>query len=94
LTPPSQPVKASEGEFFLDLIAAALSVILTLTLAAHAYIGFFSRYVADDYCTAATVRTAGLLLTQKHFYVSWSGRFSFTLKVSLVELLGTRVVPY
>ena len=76
------------------LAAAALTALLGLTLAAHAYVGLFARYMADDYCTAGTVRTAGLLGTQRHFYLAWSGRFSFTLTVSLVELFGTGVVPY
>lgn len=74
--------------------AVALLTLLAAALAAHAYVGLFARYMADDYCTAGTVRTAGLLETQRHFYVAWSGRFSFTLMVSLVELLGTGVVPY
>lgn len=68
--------------------------LLAAALAAHAYVGLFARYMADDYCTAGTVRTAGVLETQRHFYLAWSGRFSFTLAVSLVELLGTGVVPY
>ena len=68
--------------------------LLAAALAAHAYVGLFARYMADDYCTAGTVRTAGLLETQRHFYLAWSGRFSFTWTVSLVELLGTGVVPY
>jgi phosphoglycerol transferase MdoB-like AlkP superfamily enzyme len=79
---------------FVRLAAYALTALLGLALAAHAYVGFFTRYVADDYCTAAAVRTAGLLVTQRHFYLAWSGRFSFTLTISLVELLGTGVVPY
>lgn len=69
-------------------------MLLAGALAAHAYVGLFARYMADDYCTAGTVRTAGLLGTQSHFYLAWSGRFSFTLTVSLAELLGTGVVPY
>jgi hypothetical protein len=72
----------------------ALAALLGLSLAAHAYVGFYTRYMADDYCTAGTVMTAGLLSTQRHFYVAWSGRFSFTLTVSLFEMLGTGVVPY
>jgi len=74
--------------------AVALLALLAAALAAHAYVGLFARYMADDYCTAGTVRTAGLLGTQRHFYLAWSGRFSFTLTVSLIELLGTGVVPY
>ncbi|HEV7889670.1 MAG TPA: DUF6056 family protein [Pyrinomonadaceae bacterium] len=74
--------------------AVALVALLAAALAAHAYVGLFARYMADDYCTAGTVRTAGLLGTQRHFYLAWSGRFSFTLTVSLLELLGTGIVPY
>lgn len=75
-------------------MAVALVALLGAALAAHAYVGLFARYMADDYCTAGSVRTAGVLGTQRHFYLAWSGRFSFTLTISLVELLGTGVVPY
>lgn len=68
--------------------------LLAAALAAHAYVGLFARYMADDYCTAGAVRVLGLLGTQRHFYIAWSGRFSFTLTIGLVELLGTGVVPY
>jgi hypothetical protein len=78
----------------LSLAAYALCALLASGLAAHAYVGFFTRYMADDYCTAGTLRTAGLWATQRHYYTAWSGRFSFTLTVSLVELLGTGVAPY
>jgi hypothetical protein len=73
---------------------AAAAVLLAAPLAAHAYVGLFTRYMADDYCTAAALRLAGLLGMQRHFYAEWSGRFSFTLTVGLVETLGTAVVPY
>ncbi|MFL6281633.1 MAG: DUF6056 family protein [Pyrinomonadaceae bacterium] len=86
--------QTSGSEQLLSLAASALAMLLASGLAAHAYVGLFTRYMADDYCTAGTVRTAGLLTTQTHFYTAWSGRFSFTLTVSLVELLGAGVVPY
>ena len=84
----------SRRERLLYGAAAALAALLAVGLAAHAYVGLFTRYMADDYCTAGTVRTAGLLTTQTHFYTAWSGRFAFTLTVSLFELLGAGVVPY
>lgn len=91
---PTSSSQTSRREQILYLTAAALAALLAVGLAAHAYVGFYTRYMADDYCTAGTVRTAGLLTTQTHFYTAWSGRFSFTLTVSLFELLGAGVVPF
>lgn len=67
--------------------------LLATPLLAHAYLGFFTRYMADDYCTAASARD-GLLAMQKHFYLGWSGRFAFTFTIGLVESLGAWVVPF
>jgi hypothetical protein len=67
--------------------------LLATPLLAHAYLGFFTRYMADDYCTAASAR-GGLLAMQKHFYLGWSGRFAFTFTIGLVESLGVWVVPF
>src|ERR671917_175383 len=73
---------------------ASAALLLGAPLLAHAYVGLFTRYMADDYCTAAALRQAGLLAMQKALYVGWSGRFSFTLAAGLVETLGAGVVPY
>ena len=73
---------------------AASALLLAAPLLAHAYVGLFARYMADDYCSASALRTEGLLGMQKFFYVWWSGRFAFTLTVGVVELLGAGVVPY
>jgi hypothetical protein len=94
LQSPEQEDRTGRRERLTSLAAWAFSALLAVALSAHAYVGFFTRYMADDYCTAATVRTAGLLATQRHYYFAWSGRFSFTLTVSFVELLGTGVVPF
>jgi hypothetical protein len=73
---------------------AVVALLLAAPLLAHAYVGLFTRYMADDYCTAAALRQAGLLGMQREFYLGWSGRFSFTLTAGLVETLGAGVVPY
>lgn len=76
-------------------VAGALAALsLAAPLLAHAYVGLFTRYMADDYCTAAVLRQAGLLGMQREFFLGWSGRFSFTLAAGLVEALGAGVVPY
>ena len=73
-----------------------LAAILALPLAAYAYLGLFSRYAADDYCTAGQLATRGLLGLELQLYEAWSGRFAFTFIVGLAELIGasaTRVLP-
>jgi Family of unknown function (DUF6056) len=70
--------------------------MLAMPLAAYAYLGLFSRYAADDYCTAGQVVTRGLVGLEMQLYEAWSGRFAFTFIVGLVELIGagaTRVLP-
>src|SRR5215216_8067524 len=67
-----------------------------LALMAHAYIGFFSRYMADDYTMSRMVKTHGLLGAQADWYFGWTGRFSFSFVASLLGLIGpatTRVIP-
>lgn len=62
-------------------------------LALYAYQGTFTRYMADDYCSAAALKEEGFLGAQAHWWTNWSGRYSFSFAISLVELLGLTVVP-
>jgi len=74
----------------------AFVILLALPLVLYAWIGFYSRYVADDFWTAGYLRVLGFWEAQRYWYLSWSGRYSFTFLVSLVELLGvgaTRWLP-
>ncbi|MCA1647484.1 MAG: DUF6056 family protein [Chloroflexi bacterium] len=63
-------------------------------LAATAVGGLFSRYAADDYCTAGQVQLAGFFEAQSRLYVGWSGRFAATLPVTALELIGPPAVPF
>jgi hypothetical protein len=65
-----------------------------LALAAYGYIGFFSRYMADDYTYWINVHVRGLLGGQIHLYMGWTGRFSFILAVNLCSLLGSHFVRF
>src|SRR5215217_7858327 len=70
------------------------SFILALT--AYAYLGSFSRYMADDYTMARMVKTHGLVGAQVSWYFGWTGRFTFSFVASLLGLIGpatTRVIP-
>ncbi len=69
-------------------LAWVLLVVLLIPLAGHAYLGTFTRRMADDYCTAATLRRLGFWASQVSWYRDWSGRFSFTFVVNLIQLSG------
>jgi hypothetical protein len=71
-----------------------LSVVGVLPVVWTAYLGSLSRYLADDFCTAGTLREMGFLGSQSYWYQSWSGRFSFTFMISLTHLVGPRLTPW
>jgi hypothetical protein len=53
----------------------------------HAYLGSFSRYIADDFCSAYFAHRLGILRATWFWYLSWSGRYSASLLDSFVGLL-------
>jgi hypothetical protein len=59
-----------------------------------AYVGTYSRYLADDYCTAGILRSAGFWEGLLYWYQTWSGRISFFFLIQMVQLLGPGVTPY
>ncbi len=67
--------------FFLTLALLATAVFL-------AYLGYFSRYTADDFCTAGKLNQLGFWQAQSFWYTQWSGRYAFTLIISLFEQAG------
>ena len=72
------------------------AVALAVPLAAHAYVGWFSRYTGDDFCTASVAVSQGFLSAQTYWYGAWSGRFTFTALDTALELGGAwtpRVLP-
>jgi|SRR5579859_1466751 len=70
------------------LAACFLSVVL-----AHAYVGSFSRFMADTYCYAADVTRYGFIGAQQVWYNAWTGRFAFSLGESLTGWIGPRLAP-
>jgi hypothetical protein len=74
------------------ILLGALALLLAPLLALGA-IGWFSRYAADDYCTAGQLATAGFSGAQLNLYAGWSGRFSATLFITLLESFGVAAVP-
>ena len=73
------------------LLRAALWGLVALLLApvvAHAYVGWFSQYMADDYSYAVRLRQFGFFGSQIWWYENWSGRFLATFAMNLGMLLG------
>ena len=71
-----------------------LGVILLIPIVTHAYVGWFSRYMADDYCTVGVLGDSGFTQSQVYWYTRWSGRFAFTFFVNVAELIGPGVVRF
>jgi hypothetical protein len=76
----------------------SICVLLTITflgaLLAFAYVGHFTRYMADDYCIAVDLHNTGFLKAQKIWYMSWTGKFSYMFALSVAELIGPAIVPF
>ena len=65
-----------------------------IALLANGYLGFFARYIVDDYCNAGLVLTQGLLNAQQGLYLNWSGRYTSNLANGIVGLAGHQIVPF
>ena len=76
-----------------SIVFLIVSIFMFAALAIYGYLGIFTRYMADDYYTAAALRENGFWGAQQFWWLNWSGRYSFTFLVSLVELFGLRIVP-
>src|SRR5947209_9780423 len=84
----------AQRELFVRSTERLLAASFVMALAAYSYVGFFTRYMADDYTTRRTVDLLGLLGAQTHWYFGWTGRFSFSFVISLLGLTGPRVVQF
>jgi hypothetical protein len=56
-----------------------------------AYLGFYVRYSADDYCHAAAALSHGVFGCVRYWYETWSGRFAFHLIDGYSALLDPRL---
>ena len=77
---------------WLELSLWALPSLLLL--ATHSLLGLFSRFAADDYCTAARARAMGIIGAAVYNYNTWSGRYSADLLDSAAGFLGPAVTPF
>ncbi len=69
-------------------------ILLSVPLAAHAYVGSFSRFMGDDYCDASTFRREGLVGAQKYFYNTWGAVPTTILLMAAVDPGGPALAPW
>jgi hypothetical protein len=86
--------KFDRTRLFTVVLGVLIFLALLSPLIAHAVVGTYTRYMADDYCTAYTVKALGLIKSQQSYYSNWSGRYSFTFFINLLELLGQGAAAY
>jgi hypothetical protein len=73
---------------FFNLVILLGVIALLITLGVYAYLGFFSRYWADDYCFSALVKNYGLIGGLKENYFTWSNRYTAFLLSAIGDQLG------
>lgn len=79
-------------KYWIGLVAIGTSSLYALF--AFALEGTFTRFMADDYCSAALVRSVGIFTATSQVYNTWSGRFSATFLDSMAGLLEPSFSPY
>lgn len=80
----------------IGLPCAILAAALLVVLSAYVWLGTFTRYLTDDYCTAATLNEHGLIEAMRLHREAWSGRFAFYAIKGMLESIGpvtARAVP-
>ncbi len=86
------PMARKRSAIFPWLIALLSLAPLLL----YAYLGQFSRIIADDYCVIAQGQTRGAWDYMIHTGKTWSGGYSFALFAEMTEPLGihsARIAP-
>jgi hypothetical protein len=76
------------------VLAIAVLLAASVAIVAHGYLGTFGRYIADDFCTASTLRRLGFVQSQVNWYTTWTGRYAYTFVVTLTQVVGPALTPW
>jgi hypothetical protein len=76
------------------LPSATLAAALLISLLAFAYLGTFTRYMADDYCQAAETHKFGFVETQARWYRNWTGRFASNFSIAAAVTAGPAAASF
>ena len=68
--------------------AAILSLALLAALGAFAWRGWYTRYLTDDYCTAAALHQHGYAGAMAYQRAQWSGRYAYYAVKGALESIG------
>ena len=82
-------VRYSRRIFFCLLLA-----LFCAPLVIHVYLGSYSRFIADDFCSSAVARSRGIFGGSLYWYINWNGRFSANFLDSLFGYLGPAATPF
>ena len=82
-------IKIKNSWLFLGIIS-----ILAVPIILHGYLGTFSRFLGDDYCSAFEANRLGVLRAVWYWYLNWSGRYSASTLDSIFGILGPGVTPF
>ncbi len=78
-----------------SLTLIVCGVVLAFPLFGYGYLGGFTRYVADDYCSSRTLAQHGFWGSQVWSYRNHSGRFFSYFVTIAAEFFGKqRIVPF
>ena len=94
MSTPGDTSKHPLSDKLLPFLLGILALSLLAALAAFAYTGTFSRFMADDFCYASSIRQLGWLGGQIQLYDTWSGRISSNFLIASLEPLGTGIAPF
>jgi hypothetical protein len=71
-----------------NLLQAALIACFLAPLVVQAYVGQFSRYLADDYCTAGRALSTGVVASALWWYNNWAGQFTNWTAKGIAGVVG------
>ncbi len=81
--------KIKNSWFFFGIIS-----VLAVPIILHGYLGTFSRFLGDDYCSAFEANRLGVFRAVWYWYLNWSGRYSASALDSIFGILGPSVTPF
>jgi len=76
----------------------ALMLSSGIALSFYGYLGSFTRFIADDYCSATYAQERGFLRSIWYWYHTWSGRYSafgmdWLVLTKLIDRYSIQIVP-
>jgi hypothetical protein len=73
-------------------ILGIVSICVGVSLAAFAYLGLFTRYMADDFCAANVAQQYGVVGSVSYWYVTLAGQFTTWFLKSIMAVAGSGFV--